>query len=143
MIILYSEILGFSTRTAVPPAAPPRPAMIAGSWARTAYSSRQAVISQLSFTSEGCAPVCQLGTHRVADGRPTADLEASSVFIIPPVGACSCGTDRKQNIRQTCKNRQSGFADTEPCHPQRGQDTSPLSVQWRLEERKRWIPGTP
>ena len=30
-----------------------------------------------------------------------------------------------------------------PCHLQRGQDTSPLSVQWRLEERKRWIPGTP
>ena len=23
-----------------------------------------------------------------------------------------------------------------------GQDTSPLLVQWRLEERKRWIPGT-
>ena len=67
----------------------------------------------------------------------------SSVHSIPPVGACSCGTDRKWNRRQTCKNRLSGSTDTEPCHLQRGQDTSPLSVQWRLEERKRWIPGTP
>ena len=67
----------------------------------------------------------------------------SSVFSIPPVGACSCGTDRKRTSRQTCKNRQSGSADTEPCHPQRGQHTSPLSVQWRLEERQRWISGTP
>ena len=25
----------------------------------------------------------------------------------------------------------------------RGQDTSPLSAQWRLEERQRWISGTP
>ena len=35
--------------------------------------------------------------------------------------------DRKRNSRQTCKNRQSGSTDTEPCHLQRGQDTSPLS----------------
>ena len=67
----------------------------------------------------------------------------SSVFSIPPVGACSCGTDRKRKSRQTCKNQQSGSADTESCHLQRGQDTSPLSVQWRLEERQRWISGTP
>ena len=59
-----------------------------------------------------------------------------SVFSIPTVGACSCGTDRKRKSRQTCKNRQSGSADTESCHLQRGQDTSPLSVQWRLEERQ-------
>ena len=49
----------------------------------------------------------------------------------------------KRKSRQTCKNWQSGSADTEPCHLQRGQDTSPLLVQWRLEERKQWIPGTP
>ena len=67
----------------------------------------------------------------------------SSVHSIPPVGAYSCGTDMKRNSRQTCKNRQSGSGDTKPCHLQRGQDTSPLSVQWRLEERKRWIPDTP
>ena len=41
------------------------------------------------------------------------------------------------------KNRQTGSEDTESCHLQRGQDTSPLSVQWRLEERQRWISGTP
>ena len=45
--------------------------------------------------------------------------------------------------RQTCKNRQAGAADTESCHLQRGQDISPLSVQRRLEERQRWISGTP
>ena len=51
--------------------------------------------------------------------------------------------DRKRKSRQTRKNRQSGSADTESCHLQRGQDTFPLSVQWRLEERQRWISGTP
>ena len=39
--------------------------------------------------------------------------------------------------------KQIDSADTESCHLQRGQDTSPLSVQWRLEERKWWISGTP
>ena len=34
-------------------------------------------------------------------------------------------------------------ADTESCHLQRDQDTSPFSVQFRLEERQRWISGTP
>ena len=29
------------------------------------------------------------------------------------------------------------------CHLQRGQDTSPLLVQWRLEEIQRWISGKP
>ena len=65
------------------------------------------------------------------------------VYSIPPLGACSCGTDRKRKSRQTCKNQQSGSADTESCHLQRGQDTSPLSEQWRLEETQRWISGTP
>ena len=87
----------------------------------------------------------QLSWSRPVDPRPAflpcqAD---SSVFSIPPVDACSCGTDRKRKSRQTCKNRQSGSADTESCHLQIGQDTSPLSVQWRLEERQRWISGTP
>ena len=59
------------------------------------------------------------------------------------MGACSCGTDRKRKSRQTCKNWQSGSVDTESCHLQRGQDTSPLSVQWRLEEIQQWISGTP
>ena len=68
----------------------------------------------------------------------TAQFTVSSIG-----GACSCGTDRKRKSRQTCKNRQSGSADTESCHLQRGQDTSPLSVQWRLEETQRWISGTP
>ena len=87
----------------------------------------------------------QLSWSRPDDPRPAllpcqAD---SSVFSIPPVGACSCGTDRKRKSRQTCKTRQSGSADTESCHLQRGKDISPLSVQWRLEERQRWISGTP
>ena len=34
------------------------------------------------------------------------------------MGACLCGTDRKRKSRQTCKNRQSGSADTESCHLQ-------------------------
>ena len=67
----------------------------------------------------------------------------SSVYSIPPVGVCSCGTDRKRKSRQTCKSRQSGSANTESCHLQRGQDTSPLPVQWRLEEIQRWTSGTP
>ena len=50
------------------------------------------------------------------------------------MGSCSCGTGMKRNSRLTCKNQQPGSADTEPCHLQRGQDTSPLSVQWRLEK---------
>ena len=58
-----------------------------------------------------------------------SSLAKLTAHSIPPVGACSCGTDRKRKSRQTCKNRQSGSADTESCHLQRGQDTSPLSVQ--------------
>ena len=34
-------------------------------------------------------------------------------------------------------------SDTESCHLQRGQDTSPISVQWRLEEIQRCISVTP
>ena len=64
-------------------------------------------------------------------------------FQYPSNGCLSCGTDRKRNSRQTCKTWQTGSADTEPCHLQRGQDTSPLSVQWRLEKRQQWIPSTP
>ena len=72
-----------------------------------------------------------------------SSLAKLTVHSIPPVGACSCGTDRKLKSRQTCKSRQSGSADTESCHLQRGQDTSPLSVQWRLDEIQRWTSGTP
>ena len=66
----------------------------------------------------------------------------SSISSIPSAGACSCGTDRKRNSWQICKNRLSGSADREPCYLQRGQDTSQLSTQWRREERKRWIPDS-
>ena len=48
-----------------------------------------------------------------------------------------------KNKTKQNKNRQSGSADPEPYHLQRGQNTSPLLVQRSLEERKRWIPGTP
>ena len=67
-------------------------------------------------------------------------------FRYPPVGVCTCRADRKRKSRQTqgfSENRQSGFADTEPCHLQIAQDTSPLPVQCSLEERKLRIPGTP
>ena len=57
-----------------------------------------------------------------------SSLAKLTVHSIPPVGACSCGTDGKRKSRQTCKNRQSGSADTESCYLQRGQDTSSLSV---------------
>ena len=67
----------------------------------------------------------------------------SWVPSVPLADACSCGTDRVWNSRQTCKHRQSDSTDTEPCHLQKGQDTSPLTVQWTLEERQRWISGTP
>ena len=70
-----------------------------------------------------------------------AKLTAQSSVFLQWVPAS--GTDRKRKSRQTCKDRQSGSADTGSCHLQRGQDTSPLPVQWRLEERKRWVPGTP
>ena len=37
----------------------------------------------------------------------------------------------------------NGSTDIEPGHLKRGQDTYPLQVQWRLEDRKRLMPGTP
>ena len=46
------------------------------------------------------------------------------------MGACLCGTDRKRNSRLTFK------IGSQAPQTQRGQDTSPLSVQWRLEEKK-------
>ena len=56
----------------------------------------------------------------------------SSVCSVPPVGARSCGTDEKQNSRQTCKNRST---DTESRPLLGGQDTSPLTVQghWKKD----------
>ena len=63
--------------TAVLPAAPPGPARYTASWSRTAYSSGQAwLISQLTLISGGCAPIRHVGTCRVGDGRPTAEMEA-------------------------------------------------------------------
>ena len=72
--------------------------------------------------------------HQMTKGLPAfLSCQAdSSIFSVPPVGACSFGTDtvsdRKWNSRQTCKNWQLGSADTEPCHHKRGQDSSPLSL---------------
>ena len=68
----------------------------------------------------------------------TAQLTVSHQWVPAHVGLTG-----KEKSRQTCKNRQLCSADTESCHLQRGQDTSPLSVQWRLEEIQRWISGTP
>ena len=53
--------------------------------------------------------------------------------------ACNATVGQKLQIKLAV----TPVADTEPYHLQRGQDVSPLSVQLRLEERKRWIPGTP
>ena len=60
-----------------------------------------------------------------------------------PSSGCLLMWDWQETKQQTCKNWQSGSADTESCHLQKGQGTSPLSVQWRLEEIQQWIPGTP
>ena len=68
----------------------------------------------------------------------TAQFSASLQWVPAHVGL----TGNKKS-RQTCTNRQSDSADTESCHLQRGPDTSPFSVQWRLEEIQRWISGTP
>ena len=79
---------------AAPPAIPPRPVRNTASWSGTAYSSGQArLISQLTLISGGRSPILHVGTRRVGDGRPTAEVEAvrtrSSFFS----QAClPCGT---------------------------------------------------
>ena len=68
-----SQVMG----TAAPPATPPRPVRNTASWSGTAYSSGQArLISQLTLISGGRSPIPHLGTLRVGDGRPTAEVEA-------------------------------------------------------------------
>ena len=63
--------------TAAPPAAPPRPVGNTTSLSVTAYLSGQArLISQLTLISGGRSPIRHVGTHRVEDGRPTAEVEA-------------------------------------------------------------------
>ena len=62
---------------AAPPATPPRPVRNTASWSGTAYSSGQArLISQLTLISGGRSPIRHVGTRRVGDGRPTAEVEA-------------------------------------------------------------------
>ena len=54
------------------------------------------MVQLIRYSKNKCdfhCPLCPL--PEVFTGR--------SVFSIPPVGACSCGTDRKRNSRQTCK----------------------------------------
>ena len=68
----------------------------------------------------------------------TAQFSVSLQWVPAHVGLT--GNERADRLT---KNRQSGSAHTEPCHLQRGQDTSPFPVQWRLEERKGWVPDTP
>ena len=63
--------------TAAPPAAPSRRVRNTTSWSGTAYSSGQArLISQLTLISGGRSPIRHVGTSRVGDGRPTAEVEA-------------------------------------------------------------------
>ena len=63
--------------TAASPAAPPCPVRNTASWSGTAYSSGQAwLISQLTLISGGRSPIRHVGTRRVGDGRPTAEMEA-------------------------------------------------------------------
>ena len=77
MVIPSLDIWSISMGTAVPPAAPPHPIRNTASWSGTAYSSRQAqLIWQLTLISGGCSPVWHLGTCRVEDGCPTAEMEA-------------------------------------------------------------------
>ena len=62
---------------AAPPATPPRPVRNTACWSGTAYSSGQArLISQLTLISGGRSPIRHVGTRRVGDGRPTAEVEA-------------------------------------------------------------------
>ena len=68
----------------------------------------------------------------------TAQFTVSLQWVPAHVGLT--GNEKADRL---AKNQQSGSADTESCHLQRGQDTSPLLVQWRLEETQRWISGTP
>ena len=63
--------------TAAPPATPPRPVRNTASWSGTVCSSGQArLISQLTLISGGRSPIRHVGTRRVGDGRPTAEVEA-------------------------------------------------------------------
>ena len=63
--------------TAAPPATPPRPVRNNASWSRTAYSSGQAwLISQLTLISGDRSLIRHMGTRRVGDGCPTAEMEA-------------------------------------------------------------------
>ena len=77
------------------------------------------------------------GLHS-SHSKLTAQFSVSLQWVPAHVGLTGNGRSR-----QTCKNQQSGPADTVTCHLQGGQDTSRLPVQWRLEERRRWIPGAP
>ena len=68
--------------------------------------------------------------------KPTAQFSISLQWVPADVGLT-----RNERADRLAKIG-SQAPQTQPCHLQRGQDTSPLLVQRRLEERKRWIPGT-
>ena len=61
----------------------------------------------------------QLSWSRQDDPWPAllpcqADSSVPSIMSIPPKDTRSCGTDRKWNSRQVCKNQQSGSTDNDP-----------------------------
>ena len=63
--------------TAAPPAVPHRPVRNTASRSGTAYSSKQGrFISQLTLISGGRSPIRHLGTRRVGDGRPSAEVDS-------------------------------------------------------------------
>ena len=90
---------------AAPPATPPRPVRNTASWSGTAYSSGQArLISQLTLISGGRSPIRHVGTRRVGDGRPTAEVEAvRSRILIGQVYICMHKCYRPQ--RPVCSTR--------------------------------------
>ena len=71
-------------------------------------------------------------TEHLLESRKKWEISPSSLTLYQPLKPSA----------QLIQSRWSK-ACTPPLTRQRGQDTSPLSVQWRLEERQRWISGTP
>ena len=67
----------------------------------------------------------------------TAQFTVSLQWVPAHVGLT--GNEKADRLAKIC----SQAPQTQSCHLHRGQDTSPPSVQWRLEEIQQWISGTP
>ena len=71
---------------------------------------------------------------------PVAKLTAQFPY---PCSGCILMWDWQGVKYQTSlQNGQSGSEETEPVHVHRGQDTPPLTIRKRLEERRSWFSGT-